>query len=85
MEPHWKSPKKLSTKKRCLPPVSSHKKTSRKRFKTLISYSAYKVQNLVIEEYVLLDEMNEQLTPEMKEYMEIATDMEVVIILLSKK
>ena len=32
---------------------------------------------------MLFDEMNEQLTPEMKEYMEIATDMEVVTILAS--
>ena len=34
---------------------------------------------------MLFNAMNEQLTPEMKEYnMKIATDMEVVTILLSK-
>ena len=75
--------KKLSTQKRCLTPVSSHKKTSRKRFKALLSSTPCKAQNLVIEEHVLFDELNEQLTPEMKEYMEIATDIEVVTILAS--
>ena len=56
--------KKFSTQKRCLTPVSSHKKTSRKRFKALISSTPCKAQNLAIEEHVLFDEMNEQLTPE---------------------